>query len=481
MMEPYRGQEVTLGILQIIAQDLTGYYLQKGYVARVILPEQDIRDGIVQMKVIEGVRGSVMLDNRGQRVDSSRVAAFIDQRLPQSAPFHVLSLEEAVAILNEQPGVQLSTSLKTGSREGEVDVAVVADDKPLLSGAIGINNGGARGSGQVQTQGLVALNNPTGHFDAASLLVNASAGNAYGRADYSLALGNRGLRLGANVSYLDYRVTQSDLKPLDLHGRARAFGLTLGYPLARTSTLSMNLAGSYDVKTFNDQSAVGETGNRKVTVTSLGVAGSVQHPLGSLHSATNFSTTLHFGDSDERNAGARAADNATRQVNGSYTKLSYVLGNFAELGSNWSSSVSLRGQFASGNLDSSERLSLGGPGGVRAYPGGEATGDEGWLVNLSLRRSFGNDLAVAFFYDAGGITLNKTTWANWNGGNPNLPNRYTLAGIGAGLEWRIMPAALLSASIAVPLGSNPGRDTNSLNVDGRGNNAHFWISLNAQF
>lgn len=480
-VEQYQGQIITLGILQLIAQDLTGYYLQKGYVARVIVPEQEIRDGIVVMKIIEGVRGSLKLDNQGRRVDGSRVAAFIDERLPRTAPFSMRSLEEAIAILNEQPGVQLSTSLKAGSGEGEVDVDVIAADKPLLSGAVGINNVGARGSGAVQTQGAVTLNNPTGHFDAASLLVNASGGNAYGRADYSLALGSRGLRLGVNASYLDYRVTQNDLKPLDLHGTASAYGINLSYPLLRTSAQSVSLIGSHDVKTLNDQSVAGETGNRKVTVTSLGITGGVWHQLGSLPSASNFSAILHFGDSDERNAGALAADNAARQVNGSYTKLSYVLANSTELGTNWSSSVVLRGQFTGENIDSSERLSLGGPTGVRAYPVGEATGDEGWLINFNLRRAIGDALAATFFYDVGGITLNKATWANWNAGNPNLQNRYTLAGIGAGLDWRITQASLLSASIAVPLGSNPGRDTSNRNVDGNENKARIWVSLNAQF
>lgn len=477
----YRGQTVTLGILQLITQELTGYYLSKGYLARVIVPEQDIRDGIVEMKIIEGVRGSVVLDNRGRRVDGSRIVEFVDQRLAKAEPFSMTRLEEAIAILTEQPGVQLSTSLKPGSQEGEVDVAIVADDKPLVSGAVGINNGGSRGSGIVQVQGGVSLSNPTGRFDAASLLVNASEGAAYARADYSLAVGSRGLRLGVNAAHLDYRVIQSDLRPLDLHGTASTYGITWSYPLVRTSALSMSLAGSHDIQKFIDQSVAGETGNRQVTVTGLGISGSLEHQLGSLPSRTSIAATLYFGDSDEHNAGVLAADRAARQVNGSFTKFSYGLANLAELGADWTSSVALRGQFAGKNLDSSQRLSLGGQTGVRAYPAGEATGDEGWLINFNLRKSFGDALATTFFYDVGGITINKTTWANWNAGNPNLPNRYTLAGIGAGVDWRFMPAGLLSASIAVPVGSNPGRDANNRNADGRENKGRVWVSLNAQF
>jgi hemolysin activation/secretion protein len=477
----FLDQEVNFGVLQAIALDLTGYYLQKGYVARVVVPQQEIQDGIVEMKIIEGVRGSLSIDKQGQRVDVGRVAGFIDQRLSEGAAFDLSSLEEAVAILNEQPGVQLRTSLKPGSREGEVGVVVSAYDKPLRGGGVGINNHGARASGQAQAQGALTLSNPTGRFDAASLLVNASEGNAYARAEYSLAVGNRGLRIGANASYLDYSIVQSSLKALDLHGSARTYGIAASYPLVRGRALSMNLAASHDVKKLVDQSAAGETGDREVSATTLGVIGSLQHQLGSRSSASSIGATLHFGDSDEHNAGALAADSAARRTNGSFSKLSYAFANVSDLGGQWSTSIAFRGQFTGENLDSSERLSLGGPTAVRAYPIGEATGDEGWLINLNLRRSFGNTLATTLFYDAGRITLNNTTWANWNAGTPNLPNHYTLSGIGAGVDWRFVPAGLLSASIAVPVGRNPGRDANNHNADGHDNKARLWVSLNAQF
>ena len=43
------------------------------------------------------------------------------------------------------------------------------------------------------------------------------------------------------------------------------------------------------------------------------------------------------------------------------------------------------GQFASKNLDISEKMGLGGMYAVRAYPVGEAYADEGYVVNLEAR------------------------------------------------------------------------------------------------
>src|SRR6185312_6208123 len=52
------------------------------------------------------------------------------------------------------------------------------------------------------------------------------------------------------------------------------------------------------------------------------------------------------------------------------------------------------GQLSSGNLDSSEKFNLGGPYGVRAYPVGEASGDEGHLFNVEFRDDLPFDLKV---------------------------------------------------------------------------------------
>ena len=66
------GRELTVGQLQNAALVLIGYYAQKGYLARVFLPQQDIKDGVVEYQVIEAVRGSLKLENKGERVDAAR-------------------------------------------------------------------------------------------------------------------------------------------------------------------------------------------------------------------------------------------------------------------------------------------------------------------------------------------------------------------------------------------------------------------------
>ena len=67
-----------------------------------------------------------------------------------------------------------------------------------------------------------------------------------------------------------------------------------------------------------------------------------------------------------------------------------------------------QGQKASRNLDSSEEIYLGGARGVRAYPQGEASGDEGVLGTLELRwHTPLEGLTLSTYLDAGTVTLTK--------------------------------------------------------------------------
>lgn len=480
-LKDFVGQELTLAQLQRAAPTLVGYYARKGYLARVILPPQEIKDGIVVINVIEGRRGSLRIDRKdGARVDAARVQGFVEQRLGAGEAMNIADLEEALNILNDQPGVTARASVAPGSSERAVDVVVSADDKPLVNIAVGADNRGAKASGAQQLSGYLSLANPTGLFDAASMLLNASRGTSFGRVDYSIAAGNSGLRLGVNASALDYDLVQAEFKALQANGTARTAGLSAAYPLFRQAERSLSLGVSLDAKRLRDLTIAGETSNRRVRVAGIGLSGFANDGVygGGM---TQYEASVSAGKTEQRNAAALAADLATRQVEGSYSKFNYGLRRLQTLGGDWNLSAALRGQSASKNLDSTERFVLGGPAAVRAYPVGEAAADEGWLLSLALGWRASEVLAASFFVDTGGVTLNDKLWANWNAANPRLPNSYQLSGAGIGLDWRFATQGVASFVIARPLGSNPGRDANDRNVDGGTNGSRGWISISLQF
>ena len=474
------GREFSLVQLNAFVSRLVRYYASRGYLARPVIPEQDVRDGIVTIRMIESMRGSVNMIRNGNRVDVARVQRMLESRLPAGQPFNFFALEEFLDIMLEQPGVAVEAGLAAGGVEAATNLQVIAADRPLVGGQVTVDDGGSRSTGSMQLGGSLTLSNPTGLFDAASLLLNKADGSDYWRMDYSLLASDGGLRVGANVSRLDYKLTQNTFAALDASGNADTAGLVASYPLVRRADQHLSLSAALDRKELVDRTTAGETGNRRIGSGNVGVNGYRKDMVGS-GGATTYSALLGWGNIDQRNAAALATDATSRNTNGSYAKLGWSVGQQLAVANAMQLSVDLRGQFASRNLDSSERFSLGGVSGVRAYPNAEGSGDEGWLLRVELARQLAQSLRGSAFFDSGGVTLNRNTWTGWNTGNPDLPNRYTLAGAGIGLRWSVADTIDLNATAALPIGKNPGRNTAGNNSDGSPNRGHVWLALAARF
>ena len=136
------------------------------------------------------------------------------------------------------------------------------------------------------------------------------------------------------------------------------------------------------------------------------------------------------------------------------------------------------GQLATKNLDSSEKFSLGGPFGVRAFPVNEALGDEGYLMNFELRYEVYEHVELVGFIDHGGITLHNNPWPDANTG---VPNHYTLSGGGVGINWVVPGNFVIRGSMAQRIGSNPARSLDGSDSDGTHKAPHFWVSLSKSF
>ncbi len=476
------GKELRFSQLQDRVLQLAAYYAYKGYMARVFIAPQEFVNGVVTLTVVEGRLGQLKLDDTidTNRIDVARMQRFISARVQPGKTLTLGELGGALNILNEQPGIAARSTLRPGRGEGEVDVLLSATATPLASYGLQFNNNGNRATGEQQLSGSAVFSNPTGHFDQVALVLNAAEGVAFVSGDYSLAVGDRGLRVGANASQLRYRAIQAATGDFGSKGDASTFGINASYPLQRNTYGSLSLNASLNRKHMTDEVTGIETANRTVNVGSVGFSGWRINPA--IGGISRFGADLSTGRVDRsRNAGDLNQDALGRQTNGEFTKLAWRLGHMAPLGERWNLVAGLSGQFANRGLESSERFALGGPNGVRAYPAGEGQGDEGWLLTVNLLRPLNDTTRLRIFLDHGEVRLNKTLWANWNDGNPNLPNRYALSGIGGGVDWKVEKNLNLALTLATPLGNNPGRNSNGRDADGRRSDARLWVSLVATF
>ena len=108
------GSEQDLAGLRAAADRITRYYHDQGYLLARYLPPQEIRDGVVDIAVQEGVYDEIQLDNR------SRVSDAVLRRglsvLRPGDPVHIDNLESRLLRLGDLPGAAVQGTLRAGAQ-----------------------------------------------------------------------------------------------------------------------------------------------------------------------------------------------------------------------------------------------------------------------------------------------------------------------------------------------------------------------------
>lgn len=426
------GAELTLSELRAMASKIADYYHRHGYiVAQAYLPAQDVKDGAVTIAVIEGRYGSITLRNQTKLSDP--LATGLLSGVNSGDTIAIAPLENRLLLLSDIPGVNVRSTLTPGAEVGTSDLLVDVTPGKRLSGSVEADNAGDRYTGEYRVGATVNINNPTGHGDVASLRVLTSgSGLTYGRASYQMQFGKA--TAGVAYSALHYRLGK-EFEPLGAHGTAEIASVYGSYPLIRSRTTNLYALLEFDARTFQDKiDLTSSVTDKKDPVLMASLAGNHRDGFGG-GGLSSYTLTQSFGDLDIQTPAALAADAATAQSNGNYRKLGFNVARLQRVTDKVSLYGAIYGQFASKNLDISEKMGLGGMYAVRAYPVGEAYSDEGYVATLEARLllpKFSQRLPGQFhligFADSGTGTIDKNPWTAEQ-------NRRTLSGAGIGLNW----------------------------------------------
>lgn len=420
------GREIDLAGLEDLAARISRHYRKSGYtVARAYIPQQDVNDGTVEIAVIEGRYGAVTIKGAAAGAVPRSLGGVKVGDVVADAP-----LERSLLLLNDLPGVSVRSTLQPGASMGTSELVVELEPGERLAGSIEADNHGSRSTGRDRLGGSLTVNNAAGLGDVASLRVlTAGDGMNYARAGWQLPVGGWGTKAGVAYSDMRYRLGR-EFEALQAKGSASIASAFIAYPLLRSRGANLNLQLAFDDKRIEDRvEAAAVVTGKAVRVLNLGLSGDVSDDFAG-GGATIASATYSRGRLDIRSAEAAAADALAARTEGSYGKLAVNVLRLQTLGPATSLQASFTGQWAGKNLDSSEKLALGGPSGVRAYPGSEASADRARIVSVELRHNLAAGWQLVGFIDAGRATINHTLWAGATG-----RNQRRLSGTGLGLNW----------------------------------------------
>ena len=467
-----QGQTLTLRQLGEAADRISGFYQSHGYpLTRAIIPAQTITGGVVRIDVLEARYGKISLDN-STRVTEPLLQATLAP-LPGGQVISQAGMDHALLLLSDIPGVLVNATLKPGAAAGTSDLSVNTTPGPAFSGDVVLDGHGNRYTGRERIGGTVNLINPLHHGDVLSAsAMSSGSGMKYARLSYDVLLNGHGTRLGGAYAALDYTLGGS-LAALRAHGTARLPSLWLKQPLLRSRDFDLYGQLQYAAVRLRDHvDASAIDADRRLNNWTLSLSGDARDALGAggINTGSLAWTAGRLGFDD---AAASLADAASANTRGGFSKLNANFTRLQGLSAVDTLYFAFFAQWSNTNLDSSQKMSVGGPGTVRAYDTGAISADRGFFASAEYRRNLGQSWAgqwqAVAFIDSAKMTVNQNRWAALT-----AENSATLSGAGLGLNWSALEQWSARAFLAKPIGATPV-------LVGTSNSLRAWVELSRRF
>jgi len=450
----YLGVQVRMKDLLEICRHVTDYFQEKNQpVVTAMIPEQEVRGGVVQILVVRGKLGKVKVQgNRYFKTENLQKTV----RIREDEDIDVGTLTDDVNWLNSNPFRQVSPSLAPGEKPGQTDVVLEVKDRFPFRPFVSYDNFGIQSLGYDRySTGFTFMDVWTGLDQQVNYQYLTSGGfnNLIANSgSYSLALPwQHNLAIFGSYSLSN----PDEVGPYDQSGYYWQVSGRYTIPLPTLSLIEgldyrHQIYLGYDFKAANSDiffggenlatTTGGLVGLYQISQFSLGYNLTMSDILGS----TGFETVMYGSP-----GGMSSNNNNTSFQNiNAGAKAQYVYGKFSlnrifRLPRDAAVVLSGQIQQASQDLMPSESFGIGGYDTVRGYDQRAANGDNGYLGNVELRSTpvsfwqiYGGDealdrLVVLGFFDWG-QTMQYSS-------NSTTSQNFTLASAGPGLRYTIGP------------------------------------------
>lgn len=388
VVKPYIGKHVNVAGLIFIAGKITDYYQSHGYlISKAVLPQQEVKDGVVHIAVIEGYVAKVRTEG-APGDDRLSIVGKTEQAIMAMRPLSGPGLDRYVQLLNDLGGVQVAAILEplTGPNPPVGGVGMVlkftAAAQPRSS--LLVDNFGSRYSGPWEATATTQFYSVASAFDTlavSGLLSKPVEETKYIAIDYSLPVDEEGTKAIAGASYAHSRPGFS-LQQEDIGSDAEEWKLGVSHPFIRQRATTLTATAIFDWK---DVAAdILATDLYRDRIRALRVTGHLEHA-----DALNGSSLLDVTGSQGIN-GLGATPNGSLDLSraegrSDFTKVDGTASRVQELGGSFQAFVSATGQYAWTPLLSSEEFGYGGQAFGRGYDPSEILGDDGAAASAELR------------------------------------------------------------------------------------------------
>lgn len=358
------------------------------------VPTQTAKDGALVVKINPGRFGAIVVENESGIAE--KLVNDFAARLKSGEIIRSENLEAALYAIDDIYGVRAHGILRAGDAAGTSDFVIRAQKETGGDALIYTENYGNKASGRYR-MGLrenIALKRLGGKITFGALASNGDMRNFFVGAAIPAAHGK--VEVGLNFSRADYELG-SLFENLGWKGKADTLDAYAKFPLRRTAKTSLTLKSGIMFRGLTDTLSPADISIKK---RSRAVYFGVDGARNGKNCSFDYSLSAGTGKISARSDWAKSIGEVGRTL-GRYEKIAADIRFVQRLGKHYDAILRAEGQKAGRNLDSSEKFYLGGARGVRAYPQGEATGDEGMIFTAELRRKLGKNFTASIYFDIG--------------------------------------------------------------------------------
>jgi hemolysin activation/secretion protein len=455
---PFLGPDRTPEDVEKARAALEKAYQDQGYqTVQVVIPQQQVKRGVVQLEVVENKVGRLRV--KGSRFfDINKIKAKVPSLAEGKVPnFNDVTRE--VVGLNQWADRRVTPTLKPGVEPGTVDIDLTVKDTFPLHGNMEVNNRYSADTKPLRVSGSVSYNNlwQLGHSAGASFQVSpqdleqVKVFSGYYIARFAsvdwLSVMLQGVKQNSNVSTLG---------AVAVAGRGEVIGARALISLPPRKDFYHSANFGIDYKHFEQEVGLGAT--TPGTAASTSTTPISYYPLTLGYTATwvgknyttDFNGSLNFHLRGMGSEGPQWDDNRYN-ADGNYLYLRGDLAHTQKLPGGFELFGKIQGQLADQPLVSSEQYGGGGLGTVRGYLEAEVLGDNAGFGTIELRSPslFGwwgrKDTEWQLYAFAEGGVLNI---------HDPLPEQiasYRLASVGVGSRLKLLDYLNGSIDLALPL------------------------------
>jgi hemolysin activation/secretion protein len=423
--EAYIGTKVTFSDLENIAAAIKAGYKQKGYLSTdVYIPEQDIAQGSVEIRVLEGKMGDLKVEGN-KWFSGPLLAKYI--HVKKNELLNIFTLQKDMLRLNQSPDLEVTAVVSPGKDPASTDIVLkVKDSFPHHIGA-NLDNQGTRLVGKYRTSLALRSTNCLGVFDSLAVNTLVSADSSGEFVSYTFPIDTYGTRLGFDLTNFDMKLGR-EYRDLDITGRTQVYSPHISSEIYLSEAIQAYSDVGIDIKSVKRKTAGTVDTNDKLRMPYASVDISRMDAwLGG--GQTVVSPRLSFNAGHFLGASTRKHPYASRPgTGGFFVKYEQTMKRFQRVSANTIVSANSRLQAASRTLPSSEQFQVGGANSVRGYPEGEYMADTGATLNAEWVLFVKQHIQPVLFLDIGAGNLKRT-------GEAERSNKF-LMGAGAGVRFQ---------------------------------------------